>query len=269
MSIKASEISDLNQGAPSRNSSQRREARNVGHGGERQPTAFVRIHGLADARLRRKCWSSSATPSGLALNLEQDSVGGRRGSGDYKHISEGILPSRLPAEFLEVPVGPRTSGAASSDALGNPHRRQGPCECQAESRRSERGGAGRDFSARACRNRSQEPGSKPSTPWCRSGAAQRELNHRATGRPARRRWPSTPSSIRRARAFKCVYVAGSDRSRARSRNVVRQARRATAAMGHTVVVAASASGARGDAVPSRPTAAAPWASTSWTTAKTR
>ncbi len=60
---------------------------------------------------------------GLALNLEQDSVGAVV-LGEYKGISEGDTV-KTTGRILEVPVGPELLGRVV-DALGQPDRRQGP-----------------------------------------------------------------------------------------------------------------------------------------------
>ena len=85
MSIKASEISDLIKARIEKFQSAT-EARNVGTVVS-VTDGIVRIHGLADARYGEMLEFAGNT-FGLALNLEQDSVGAVV-LGDYKHISEG------------------------------------------------------------------------------------------------------------------------------------------------------------------------------------
>ena len=84
MSIKASEISDLIKARIDKFQSAT-EARNVGTVVS-VTDGIVRIHGLADARYGEMLEFVGNT-FGLALNLEQDSVGAVV-LGDYKHISE-------------------------------------------------------------------------------------------------------------------------------------------------------------------------------------
>ena len=54
---------------------------------------------------------------GMALNLEQDSVGAVV-LGEYKHVSEGDTV-KTTGKILEVPIGPELLGRVV-DALGNP-----------------------------------------------------------------------------------------------------------------------------------------------------
>ena len=63
---------------------------------------IVRIHGLADARYGEMLEFPQNT-FGMALNLEQDSVGAVV-LGDYKHISEGDTV-KTTGRILEVPIG--------------------------------------------------------------------------------------------------------------------------------------------------------------------
>ena len=130
MSIKASEISDLIKARIEKFQSAT-EARNVGTVVS-VTDGIVRIHGLADARYGEML-EFAGNIFGLALNLEQDSVGAVV-LGDYKHISEGDTV-KTTGRILEVPVGPELLGRVV-DALGQPDRRQGPDQRQAQSRRS-------------------------------------------------------------------------------------------------------------------------------------
>src|SRR5215510_9667133 len=76
---------------------------------------IVRIHGLADVRYGEMIEFPENT-FGLALNLEQDSVGAVV-LGDYEHISEGARV-KTTGRILEVPTGPEMLGRVV-DALGN------------------------------------------------------------------------------------------------------------------------------------------------------
>src|ERR1700756_3903640 len=120
MSIKASEISDLIKARIEKFQSAN-EARNVGTVTS-VTDGIVRIHGLADARYGEMLEFVGNT-FGLALNLEQDSVGAVV-LGDYKHISEGSSV-KTTGRILEVPVGPELLGRVV-DALGNPIDGKGP-----------------------------------------------------------------------------------------------------------------------------------------------
>src|SRR6201999_2411740 len=120
MSIKATEISDL---IKQRIESFKgvTEARNVGTIVS-VTDGITRIHGLADARYGEKLEFVGNT-FGLALNLEQDSVGSVV-LGDYKHISEGS-EVKTTGRILEVPVGPELPGRVV-DSLGLPIDGKGP-----------------------------------------------------------------------------------------------------------------------------------------------
>ena len=77
---------------------------------------IVRIHGLTDARYGEMLEFPENT-FGMALNLEQDSVGAVI-LGDYKHISEGHTV-KTTGKILEVPIGEALLGRVV-DGLGNP-----------------------------------------------------------------------------------------------------------------------------------------------------
>ncbi|MEO1319222.1 MAG: F0F1 ATP synthase subunit alpha, partial [Pseudomonadota bacterium] len=100
MSLKASEISDLIKDRI-KNFDAAAEARDVGTV-IAVSDGITRIHGLADARYGEMLEFPGDT-FGLALNLEQDSVGAVV-LGDYKHISEGATV-KTTGRILEVPVG--------------------------------------------------------------------------------------------------------------------------------------------------------------------
>src|SRR5688572_33178912 len=120
MALKASEISQLIK-ERIQNFEAAAEARDVGTviG---VTDGIVRIHGLADARYGEMLEFPENT-FGLALNLEQDSVGAVV-LGDYKHISEGNTV-KTTGRILEVPVGPELLGRVV-DSLGNPIDGKGP-----------------------------------------------------------------------------------------------------------------------------------------------
>ena len=120
MSIKASEISDL-IGQRIKDFAGGTEASNVGTVMS-VTDGIVRIHGLADARYGEML-EFPGHIMGLALNLEQDSVGAVV-LGEYKGIGEGDVV-KTTGRILEVPVGPELLGRVV-DALGNPIDGKGP-----------------------------------------------------------------------------------------------------------------------------------------------
>src|SRR5882762_3577226 len=122
MSIKASEISDLIKARIDKFQSAT-EARNVGTVVS-VTDGIVRIHGLADARYGEMLEFVGNT-FGLALNLEQDSVGSVV-LGDYKHISEGSTV-KTTGSILEVPVGEALLGRVVN-SLGAPIDGKGPIQ---------------------------------------------------------------------------------------------------------------------------------------------
>ena len=120
MSIKASEISDLIK-ARIEKFDAATEARNVGTV-VAVTDGIVRVHGLADVKYGEMLEFPGNT-FGLALNLEQDSVGAVV-LGEYKHIAEGDTV-KTTGRILEVPVGEALLGRVV-DALGNPIDGKGP-----------------------------------------------------------------------------------------------------------------------------------------------
>ena len=120
MSLKASEISDLIKERIQRFESAA-EARNVGTV-IAVTDGIIRIHGLADVQYGEMLEFPGDT-FGMALNLEQDSVGAVV-LGDYKHISEGDTV-KTTGRILEVPVGEALIGRVV-DSLGRPIDGKGP-----------------------------------------------------------------------------------------------------------------------------------------------
>src|SRR3974390_2542798 len=114
MSIKASEISDLIKARIDTFKSAT-EARNVGTIVS-VTDGICRVHGLADARYGEML-EFPGNAFGLALHLEQDSVGSVV-LGEYKHLKEGDTV-KTTGRILEVPVGPGLLGRVV-DALGAP-----------------------------------------------------------------------------------------------------------------------------------------------------
>src|ERR1700690_4509441 len=120
MSIKASEISDLIKARIEKFQSAT-EARNVGSVVS-VTDGICRIHGLADARYGEML-EFPGNIFGLALNLEQDSVGAVV-LGEYKGLREGDTV-KTTGRILEVPVGPELLGRVV-DSLGTPIDGKGP-----------------------------------------------------------------------------------------------------------------------------------------------
>src|ERR1700760_331953 len=120
MAIKATEISDLIK-QRIENFKSVTEARNIGSIIS-VTDGITRIHRLAGGRYREMLEVPGNT-FGLALNLEQDSVGAVV-LGEYKHLVEGDIV-KTTGRILEVPVGPELLGRVV-DALGQPIDGKGP-----------------------------------------------------------------------------------------------------------------------------------------------
>ena len=86
---------------------------------------IVRIHGLADAMYGEMIEFDGGL-FGMALNLEQDSVGAVV-LGNYLSLQEG-QKARCTGRVLEVPVGPELGRVV--DALGNPIDGKGPIDAK-------------------------------------------------------------------------------------------------------------------------------------------
>ena len=229
MSIKASEISDLIKARIEKFQSAT-EARNVGTVVS-VTDGIVRVHGLADARYGEMLEFVGNT-FGLALNLEQDSVGAVV-LGDYKHISEGSVV-KTTGRILEVPVGPELLGRVV-DALGNPIDGKGPVNAKLKSP-LERVAPGVIF--RKSVSQPVQTGLKAIDSMVPIGRGQRELiiGDRQTGKTA----VAIDTIInQKATGVKCVYVAIGQKQSSIA-NVVRKLEE-HGAMGHTIIVAASAS----------------------------
>jgi F-type H+-transporting ATPase subunit alpha len=229
MSIKASEISDLIKARIEKFQSAT-EARNVGTVTS-VTDGIVRIHGLADARYGEMLEFVGNT-FGLALNLEQDSVGAVV-LGDYKHISEG-QQVKTTGRILEVPVGPELLGRVV-DALGTPIDGKGPVNARQRSP-LERVAPGVIF--RKSVSQPVQTGLKAIDSMVPIGRGQRELiiGDRQTGKTA----VAIDTIInQKGTGVKCVYVAIGQKQSSIA-NVVRKLEE-HGAMAHTIIVAASAS----------------------------
>jgi F-type H+-transporting ATPase subunit alpha len=229
MSIKASEISDLIKARIDKFQSAT-EARNVGTV-VTVTDGIVRVHGLADARYGEMLEFDGNT-FGLALNLERDSVGAVV-LGDYKHISEGS-EVKTTGRILEVPVGPELLGRVV-DALGTPIDGKGPVNAKLKSP-LERVAPGVIF--RQSVSQPVQTGLKAIDSMVPIGRGQRELiiGDRQTGKTA----VAIDTIInQKGTGIKCVYVAIGQKQSSIA-NVVRKLEE-HGAMGHTIIVAASAS----------------------------
>ncbi|MBV8341954.1 MAG: F0F1 ATP synthase subunit alpha, partial [Gammaproteobacteria bacterium] len=229
MAIKATEISDLIK-QRIENFKSVTEARNVGTVIS-VTDGITRIHGLADARYGEMLEFPGNT-FGLALNLEQDSVGAVV-LGEYKHLKEGDSV-KTTGRILEVPVGPELLGRVV-DALGIPLDGKGPIKA-ARTSPIERVAPGVIY--RKSVSQPVQTGYKAVDSMVPIGRGQRELiiGDRQTGKTAL----AVDTIInQKGSGIKCIYVAIGQKQSTIA-NVVRKLEE-HGALGHTVVVAASAS----------------------------
>jgi len=229
MSIKPSEISDLIKQRIERFQSAA-EARNVGTVVS-VTDGICRIHGLADVRYGEMIEFPGAL-FGLALNLEQDSVGAVV-LGDYKGIKEGDTV-KTTGRILEVPVGPELLGRVV-DGLGAPIDGKGPLNAKLTSP-IERVAPGVIY--RKSVSQPVQTGYKAVDAMVPIGRGQRELiiGDRQTGKTAM----AIDAIInQKSSGIKCIYVAIGQKQSSIA-NVVRKLEE-HGAMAHTIVVAASAS----------------------------
>ena len=229
MSIKASEISDLIKARIDQFQSTA-EASNVGTVVS-VTDGIVRIHGLAEARYGEMLAFGDGV-FGLALNLEQDSVGAVV-LGDYKGIGEGDTVQTT-GRILESPVGPELLGRVV-DALGNPIDGKGPINATAKAP-LERVAPGVIY--RKSVSQPVQTGLKAIDSMVPIGRGQRELiiGDRQTGKTA----VAVDTIInQKSTGVKCIYVAIGQKQSSIA-NVVRKLEE-HGALDHTIVVAASAS----------------------------
>jgi F-type H+/Na+-transporting ATPase subunit alpha len=229
MSIKASEISDLIKQRIDKFQSAA-EARNVGTIVS-VTDGICRIHGLADVRYGEMI-EFPGNLFGLALNLEQDSVGSVV-LGDYKTLAEGDTV-KTTGRILEVPVGPELLGRVV-DALGKPIDGKGPIK-STRMAPIERVAPGVIY--RKSVSQPVQTGYKAIDAMVPVGRGQRELiiGDRQTGKTAL----AVDTIInQKSSGIKCIYVAIGQKQSSIA-NVVRKLEEADA-MAHTIIVAASAS----------------------------
>ncbi len=229
MSVKASEISDLIKQRIEKFSAAT-EARNVGTVVS-VTDGITRIHGLADVRYGEMI-EFPGNLYGLALNLEQDSVGAVV-LGEYKSITEGATV-KTTGRILEVPVGPELLGRVV-DALGTPIDGKGPIKTT-RTAPLERVAPGVIY--RKSVSQPVQTGYKAVDSMVPIGRGQRELiiGDRQTGKTAL----AIDTIInQKTSGIKCIYVAIGQKQSSIA-NVVRKLEEHDA-MGHTIIVAASAS----------------------------
>lgn len=191
---------------------------------------IVRIHGLADA-LQGEMLEFPGDTFGLALNLEQDSVGAVI-LGDYEHITEGDTV-RCTGRILEVPTGAGLLGRVV-DSLGRPIDGKGPVDSDA-SAPIEKVAPG--VITRQSVSEPVQTGLKSIDSMVPIGRGQRELiiGDRQTGKTAL----AIDTIInQKGTGIKCIYVAVGQKISSIA-NVVRKLEE-HGALEHTIVVSASA-----------------------------
>ena len=214
-------IQDLNAGATAKN-----EGTIV-----KVSDGIVQIHGLEDAMYGEMIEFEGGV-YGMALNLEQDSVGAVV-LGEYLDLQEG-QKAYCTGRILEVPVGPELLGRVV-DALGNPIDGKGPIDAKLTDKVEKIAPGVID------RQSVDEPvmtGYKAVDTMIPIGRGQRELiiGDRQTGKTA---LAIDAIIAQKSSGIKCIYVAIGQK-RSTIANVVRKLEQ-TGAMAYTTVVVASAS----------------------------
>ncbi|KAA0694038.1 F0F1 ATP synthase subunit alpha [Halopseudomonas laoshanensis] len=192
---------------------------------------IVRIHGLADVMYGEMIEFPGGV-YGMALNLEQDSVGSVV-LGDYLNLTEGMT-AKCTGRILEVPVGPELLGRVV-DALGNPIDGKGVIDAKLTDA-VEKVAPGVIW--RKSVDQPVQTGYKSIDAMIPIGRGQRELiiGDRQTGKTA----IAIDAIInQKDSGIKCVYVAIGQKQSTIA-NVVRKLEE-HGAMSNTIVVAASAS----------------------------
>lgn len=192
---------------------------------------IVQIHGLEDAMYGEMIEFEGGV-YGMALNLEQDSVGAVV-LGEYLNLQEG-QKAYCTGRILEVPVGPELLGRVV-DALGNPIDGKGPINTKLTDKVEKIAPGVID------RQSVDEPvmtGYKAVDTMIPIGRGQRELiiGDRQTGKTA---MAIDAIIAQKHSGIKCVYVAVGQK-RSTIANVVRKLEE-TGALAYTTVVVASAS----------------------------
>ena len=192
---------------------------------------ITRIHGLADA-MQGEMLEFPNDTFGLALNLEQDSVGAVV-LGDYEHIVEGDTV-KCTGRILEVPVGDGLLGRVV-DSLGAPIDGKGAIDTSQTSP-IEKVAPG--VISRQSVSEPVQTGLKSIDAMVPVGRGQRELiiGDRQTGKTA----VAIDTIInQKDTGIKCIYVAIGQKASSVA-NVVSKLEEHDA-MAHTIVVSASAS----------------------------
>ncbi|TXR54601.1 F0F1 ATP synthase subunit alpha [Reinekea thalattae] len=192
---------------------------------------IVRIHGLADV-MYGEMIEFEGSVFGMALNLEQDSVGAVV-LGEYRDLAEG-QSCKCTGRILEVPIGPELLGRVV-DALGNPIDGKGDINAKLTDP-IEKVAPG--VIARQSVDQPVQTGYKAVDSMVPIGRGQRELiiGDRQTGKTA---LAVDAILAQKAAGIKCVYVAVGQK-RSTIANVVRKLEE-HGAMEYTTVVVASAS----------------------------
>lgn len=191
---------------------------------------ITRIHGLADA-MQGEMLEFPGDTFGLALNLEQDSVGAVI-LGDYEHITEGDTV-KCTGRILEVPTGEALIGRVV-DSLGSPIDAKGPIQTKTSSP-IEKVAPG--VIARKSVSQPVQTGLKSIDAMVPVGRGQRELiiGDRQTGKTA----VAIDTIInQKGKDLICIYVAIGQKASSVA-NVVHKLEE-HGAMDHTIVVAATA-----------------------------
>jgi F-type H+-transporting ATPase subunit alpha len=192
---------------------------------------IVRVHGLSDA-MQGEMLEFPGNTFGLALNLERDSVGAVV-LGEYEHITEGDTV-KCTGRILEVPVGEALLGRVVN-SLGQPIDGKGPINTTEKSP-IEKIAPG--VIARQSVSQPVQTGLKSIDAMVPIGRGQRELiiGDRQTGKTA----VAVDAIInQKGTGVVCIYVAIGQKASSII-NVVRKLEE-HGAMGHTIVVAATAS----------------------------
>ena len=191
---------------------------------------IARIHGLSEV-MYGELIEFEGGITGMALNLERDSVGVVI-FGDYKKLAEGDT-AKCTGKILEVPVGKELLGRVV-DALGNPIDGKGPVDCSSYSP-IEKVAPG--VMTRKPVDQPVQIGLKAVDSMVPIGRGQRELiiGDRQTGKTA----IALDAIInQKGTGVKCIYVAVGQKQSSIAA-VVRKLEE-YGAMEHTIVVAAGA-----------------------------
>src|SRR6201746_1270632 len=192
---------------------------------------IARVHGVENA-MAGEMLEFPHGVFGIALNLEEESVGAVL-LGEFKEIKEGD-PVKRTGRIISVPVGPELLGRVVN-ALGQPIDGKGPINAKLKSP-LERVAPGVIF--RKSVSQPVQTGLKAIDAMVPIGRGQRELiiGDRQTGKTA----VAIDTIInQKGTGVKCVYVAIGQKQSSIA-NVVRKLEE-HGAMGHTIIVAASAS----------------------------